>query len=104
MSTADADLARVFHLDPDALRCPHAAFDRLREEAPVTFVPEIECWVVSRFEDIVWVTRNPQLFSSSRPTGPMMARQQRRALDDLFREEPELAATLTRLPAGTACC
>ncbi len=101
MSTADADLNRVIHLDPDLLRCPHAVFDRLRAEEPVTFAPEIDCWVVSRFDDIVRVARQPEVFSSLRPTGPVLARRQRQALDDLFREEPELAATVTRLPGGT---
>jgi cytochrome P450 len=101
MSTADAALARVFHLDPDLLRCPHAVFDRLRAEEPVTFVPEVDCWVVSRFDDIVRVARRPEIFSSRRPTGPVLARQQRQALDELFRDEPELAASVTRLPGGT---
>jgi cytochrome P450 len=101
MSTADAGLTRVLHLEPDALRCPHAVFDRLRAEQPVTFVPEIDGWVVSRFEDIVWVARHPDLFSSKRPTGPLIARQQRQLIDELFREEPELAERISLIPGGT---
>jgi cytochrome P450 len=101
MGTAAADLTRVFHLEPDALRCPHAMFDRLRAEEPVTFAPEIDCWIVSRFEDIVWVARHPELFSSKRPTGPIIARQQRQLAEELFGEEPELAERISLIPGGT---
>src|SRR5262245_10940696 len=97
MSTAEAGLTRVLHLEPDAVRCPHAIYDQLRTEEPVTFVPEIDCWVVSRFDDIVDVARRPNVFSSARPTGPVLARQQRQALEQLFAEEPALAERITGL-------
>jgi cytochrome P450 len=101
MSTPDAGLTRLFHLEPDLLRCPHALFEQLRTEQPVTFAPEIECWVVSRFDDIVHVARRPDVFSSMRPTGPVLARQQRRAFEELAAEDPELAAVLTRVTGRT---
>jgi cytochrome P450 len=73
MGTPDAGLTRLFHLEPDLLRCPHAMFKQLRTEQPVAR-PEIECWVVlSRFDDIVHVARRPDVFSSMRPTGPVLA-------------------------------
>jgi cytochrome P450 len=95
MSSAAAGLDPLIRLDPAALRCPHAAFDRLREEEPVTFVPEIDCWVVSRYADIAWVTRHPELYSSRMPTGPTMARQQAQALTELLADEPAFASRLT---------
>jgi cytochrome P450 len=55
-------------------------FSRLRKEAPVSFHAELPCawlpeggrgyWAVSRFEDIRFVTRNPQLFGSADGTNP----------------------------------
>ena len=101
MSTPDAGLTRLFHLEPDLLRCPHAMFKQLRTEQPVTFAPEIECWVVSRFDDIVHVARRPDVFSSARPTGPVLARQQRQAFQELAAEDPELATVLTRVTGRT---
>jgi cytochrome P450 len=100
MSTAAAAFGRVVHLDPAALRCPYGAFDRLRAEAPVTYVADIECWVVSRFDDIVHIGRHPELFSSALPTGPVLARQQSAAFKVLVTEEPELVARLASVRAG----
>jgi cytochrome P450 len=55
-------------------------FKRLRHEGPVTFHDEKPCdwlpeggrgyWAVTRFEDIRYVTRNPQLFSSAEGSNP----------------------------------
>src|SRR5262245_41160062 len=100
MSTAEADLNRVFDLEPEALRCPYPILDRLREEQPVVFVPEIDCWIVSRFDDIVFVGRHPELFSSRSPTGPVLVRQQAEAFHTLIADEPELASGLGRLRGG----
>jgi cytochrome P450 len=44
-------------------------FERLRKEAPVHFCAESEFdayWSVTRFEDIVYVEKNPEIFSSAR--------------------------------------
>jgi cytochrome P450 len=73
----------------------------LRTEAPVAYVDEIECYVVSRYEDIVHVARHPDVFSSIMPTGPVLARQQRATLEALLADEPELAQKLVRLRGGT---
>lgn len=51
---------------------PHAAFARLRREAPVSFHPEPAesggegFWVLSRYEDVKWASKRPDLFSSQR--------------------------------------
>ena len=61
----------VFELDPEAVRCPYPYFDAVRDEQPVVFVPAIECWLVTRYADIVQVARDPATFSSIMPTGPV---------------------------------
>jgi cytochrome P450 len=101
VTTAATEFGRVVHLDPAALRCPYPAFDRLREEAPVTFIADIDSWVVSRFDDIVHVGRHPELFSSALPTGPVLARQQSAAFKVLVTEEPALVARLASARAGS---
>ena len=97
MSDAAAEISRVFHLEPDALRCPYPAFDRLREDDPVWYSAELEAWVVSRYDDIVHVCRHPTTFSSRLPTGPIVAKRQSEAGHALFAAEPELAARMTRM-------
>ena len=96
-----AQLMPVVELDPAALRCPYPYFDAVREEQPVVFVPAIECWLVTRYADIVQIARDPQTFSSIMPTGPVLARQQREAVEGLLADEPELAARLGRMRGGT---
>ncbi|MGI9053634.1 MAG: cytochrome P450 [Ilumatobacteraceae bacterium] len=102
VSDVVGEVARTpFGLDPAALRCPHPFFDRIRDEQPVMYVPEIECWLVTRYADIVHVARHPEVFSSIMPTGPILARQQQEAVGALLADEPELAAKLKRLRGGT---
>ena len=90
------DVTTLFRLDPEALRCPYPLLDAVRDEHPVLFVPEIECWLVTRYADIVQVARDPQTFSSKMPTGPVLARQQLEAVQALLADEPELAGPLMR--------
>jgi cytochrome P450 len=94
------DVTTLFNLDPDAVRCPYPLFDQMREEQPVAFVPEIECWLVTRYADIVQIARDPLTFSSIMPTGPVLARQQVEAVQGLLADEPELASKMSRHRGG----
>lgn len=95
------DLESLFALDEDAVRCPYPHFDAVREEEPVRFVPSIECWLVTRYADIVQISRDPHTFSSIMPTGPVLARQQRQAVESLLTDDPELAARMMTFRGGT---
>src|SRR5262245_57082401 len=53
---------RLFH--PDIARCPQAAYAELRSKCPVGRAAFTNSPVVSRFEDVVWALRHPELFSS----------------------------------------
>ncbi|HEY1850929.1 MAG TPA: cytochrome P450 [Candidatus Binataceae bacterium] len=60
--------------NPDLYRdgIPHEVFARLRREAPVAWNPEDDgrgFWAVTRYEDIVAVSKNPKAFSSARKHG-----------------------------------
>jgi len=53
------------------LGVPHELFKKLRREAPIYWNPELEpeepgFWALTKYEDIVTVSRNPELFSSMR--------------------------------------
>ena len=58
-------------LDPDVYvhGVPHAAFQRLRNEDPVSWWPEPDgpgLWAVTRYDDVVAVSRQSQVFSSAK--------------------------------------
>jgi cytochrome P450 len=43
----------------------YAHYAYLREHAPVYWIESLQAWAVSRYADVVYVLKNPQLFSSS---------------------------------------
>lgn len=94
------DMARLVGLDQEALKCPYPMFERLREESPVTYVPEIEAWVVSRYDDIAHISRHPETFSSIMPTGPVLARQMMETLKSLAEEDPSFGAMMLNQRGG----
>jgi cytochrome P450 len=51
-------------LGPDVIEDPYTYFGRLREEDPVHWNSLYETWVITRYEDVVWSLRRPELFSS----------------------------------------
>jgi cytochrome P450 len=60
----------LFTLDPEMLRCPHEAYRQLREERPVYYEPAVESYVVTRYDDVTGVLRDPDTFSSEGLVGP----------------------------------
>ena len=40
-------------------------FKRLREEDPVHWNELYETWFITRYDDLVWLTRHPELFSNA---------------------------------------
>ena len=56
--------SRVNLLAPEIRANPYPTYARLRREAPVSQVDPGGLWVVSRYEDVLHVFKNPQLFSS----------------------------------------
>jgi cytochrome P450 len=56
-------------LDPDYLADPYYA--RFRREAPVFYAPMIDFWVVSRYQDIQNIVKDPETFSNARVQEPL---------------------------------
>ena len=48
-----------------AVSDPYSYFATLREEDPVHWNEKYELWVVTRYEDVVWLTRHHEYFSSA---------------------------------------
>ena len=54
-----------YNLFEDAVReCPFAYLQAIREQAPVYFMPELGAFYVSRYEDVRYVKKHPELFSN----------------------------------------
>ena len=49
---------------PDWRSDPYPHYRALREEAPVYWAPKTRAWCVSRYDDVMFVLRSPELFSS----------------------------------------
>ena len=50
---------------PDVIADPYTYYGRLRDEDPVHWNDAYELWVVTRYDDLVWLTRHHELFSSA---------------------------------------
>ncbi len=51
-------------LEPPQLDDPFPFYARLRQKAPVTFAPAFHLWLVSRYQDVMTVLKDPRRFSS----------------------------------------
>ncbi len=60
-----AECPADFNLLDDAVReCPFRYFQTIREQSPVYFMPELQAYYVSRYEDLRYVKKHPELFSN----------------------------------------
>jgi cytochrome P450 len=50
---------------PDVIADPYTYYGQLREEDPVHWNEKYELWVITRHDDLVWLTRHHELFSSA---------------------------------------
>lgn len=67
-----APAAPNIEFNPDRLDFtvdPYPTYTRLREEAPVYYWPEARVWIVSRFDDVASVLRDPRLATDPAQVG-----------------------------------
>jgi cytochrome P450 len=48
----------------DVVQDPYGYFGHMRETDPVHWNEAYELWLITRYDDLVWLTRHPELFSS----------------------------------------
>jgi hypothetical protein len=58
-------------LDPEYLADPYPYFAEFRRETPIFYAPKIDFWVVSRYEDILNIVKDPETFSNVRVQEPL---------------------------------
>jgi len=57
-------------LAPEVKESPYPFYEWLRQERPVYYNQEHDFWALSRYQDIVWAARTPEIFSSAQGVGP----------------------------------
>jgi cytochrome P450 len=65
--SAFAESVTVAALETD----PYPIYARLRQEAPVCFIPAVELWFATRYEDVEFVGTHPELFSAEFDDSPV---------------------------------
>ena len=50
---------------PDVIADPYAYYGRLRDEDPIHWNDNYALWVITRHDDVTWMTRHNELFSSA---------------------------------------
>jgi cytochrome P450 len=58
---------------PDAIADPYPHYERLRDLAPVAWLPDLNAWFVSRYDDVAAVLHDPAGYSSAEGMGALMA-------------------------------
>ncbi len=61
------DPAAIDLSNMDIQKCPFEAYELLRDEAPVHHMPDTGMYVISRYEDIAAIVRDPERFSMAVP-------------------------------------
>lgn len=65
---SDSPLSPLLTMDRNALRCPYPVYEQVRNESRAYWSEELGQFVVSGYDDIMFVLRHPDLFSSERVT------------------------------------
>jgi cytochrome P450 len=56
-------------LAPEVQENPYPYYASLRERHPVAWVEPLRCWTISRYQDVDYAIKNPQVFSSAKWIG-----------------------------------
>jgi cytochrome P450 len=83
--------------DPTTLQCPFPHYAQMRSEAPVTFVEQVQMYLVTRHDLVMEVLRDPDTYSSKfGGTGMPLAREDRQQMADVIAEGmPRISTMLT---------
>jgi cytochrome P450 len=59
-------------LDPSIVADPYPALQRLRDEGPVFYLPELDHYIVTRFDDIEQILKDRDTWSASNASSPLI--------------------------------
>jgi cytochrome P450 len=89
---------------PEIWNNPHPFYAALRREAPVSQVEPGGMWAVTRYEDVLYVLKNPQLFSSEgfrSAVQPAWLEQRNPVIDSILMMDPPTHTRLRSLITRT---
>lgn len=67
-------LGQIYHpLSSEQLENPYPLYEKLRQEEPITFSPEVGAWLVTRYNDLRSILSQPEIFSSRDVKNPDLA-------------------------------
>lgn len=86
--------AKLTMRDRDLVRCPFPVYAEMRREAPVMWNDRLGAYIISRYEDIREVLRDPKTYSSLQASGPTSVTPLARQVeaDESYSEETRAAA------------
>ncbi len=58
-------------LDPDVVANPYPTFNRLRNEGPVFYMPELDHYIITRYDDVEQVLLDRDTWSASNASSPL---------------------------------
>lgn len=79
--TTGYDYEKFFGLDAEQIKCPHAAFDEVRSECPVTRSDALGFWVVADHEHAQQVFKNATVFSTKKMLGEQVSDEWQQLVD-----------------------
>ena len=73
VQTNEGSLGAFYHpLHGEQLENPYPFYERARKEEPIFFSPELDTWVVTRYDDILAILNQPDVFSSKDALRPVV--------------------------------
>jgi cytochrome P450 len=73
--------------DPAVMQNPYAYYQRMREEDPVHFDEGIRTWLITRYEDLVAVARNTEVFSDEMKVSHSIRSPHQAEVDEWLRQQ-----------------
>ncbi|MFT4519735.1 MAG: cytochrome P450 [Halioglobus sp.] len=77
------DVADIDLFDPDIQENWYPSYIRLQEQAPICFLPKQQMYIATKYEDIHYIVRNPEIFSNQQGVltrDPLLAHPEARAI------------------------
>src|SRR5947207_15931694 len=71
--TNESSLGALYHpLQGEQLENPYPFYARARKEEPIFFSPDLDTWVVTKYDDVLTIVSQPNIFSSKDAMHPVV--------------------------------
>ena len=77
------DIAHINLFDPEIQEDWYPSYTRLQEQAPICFLPNHNMYIATKYEDIRYIVRHPEIFSNQQGVltrDPLLADPEARAI------------------------